>query len=234
MKLKHLTLNKIVDAAYYCGLDNTPISLIIAAPPGAGKTWSTRSISESDFVMYISGTYSPNEHRKIIKEAAARTRLIINDDLGLTSRWNQAEYYATFAMIADGRIQYTVWRTSHITPINCSMVLCCTFDYYKQNRDKMVEMGLIDRIVPVVLGLSFETRKQYQKYREQTNIRDSAPLPRNPAEPPNPITVKTDLISKKDIDPRLFLNLQRLSQYLTEDETIELIEVSHGEGRYEI
>lgn len=234
MKLKHLTLDRIVDAAYYCGIDGTPVSLIIAAPPGAGKTWSTRSISGCDFVMYLSGTYSPNEHRKIVKEAAARTRLIINDDLGLTSRWNQSEYYATFAMISDGRVQYTVWRTSHITPINCSLILCCTYDYYRMNRDKMLEMGLLDRVVPLVMGLSFETRKQYQKYREHTSIRSNGPTEREPAEPPTPRTVKTDLISRKDIDPRMFLNLQRLSQYLTEEETVELIEIAHSEGKYEI
>lgn len=233
MRLHYLTLNKIIDTAYFCGLDNTPVSMIIAAPSGAGKTWSSSAISESDFVLYMTGVSSPNEHRKIIQGAASRTRLLINDDLGLTARWNQAEYYATFCMIADGKIQYTVWRTTHFATTKCSLILCCTRDYYRKNVDMMIEMGLLDRVVPIILGLSDETRKAYQRYEQKTSIQDSKPSQRDPIIPEIK-TVKTEMLSKKDIDPRLLHNLRRMSQYLTEDETEELIEVAHSNGRFEI
>lgn len=222
-----------MDTAYFCGIDKTPVSMIIAAPPGAGKTWSASALAETDFVQYLCKPFSPSEHRKIIGGNAARTRLLINDDLSLTSRWNAKEYFGTFCMIIDGEVQYTQWKTVHHFHMNCSTVLCCTSDYYNSNIDDMKAMGLLDRLIPVVLGLSNETRKAYQDYERKSHLFDSKPVPRNP-EFLEVKSVKTELLSKKNIDPRLLRNLRRMSQYLTDEETEELIDIAHSNGRYEI
>jgi len=233
MRLKHLTLNKLIDTAYFCGIDETPVSLIIAAPPGAGKTWSASALAETDFVQYLCKPFSPSEHRKIISQNAARTRLLINDDLSLTSRWNAKEYLATFCMIHDGEIMYTQWKTTYHAHMHCSMVLYCTTDYLHSNFDDMKAMGFTDRVIPIILGLSNETRKIYQKYEQESHLFDSKPALRNP-EFLEIKSVKTELLAKKDIDPRAFRSLRRMSQYLTEEETEELIDVAHSNERYEI
>ncbi len=233
MKLQYLTLNKIVDTAYFCGIDGTPVSVLIAAPSGAGKSWSTSAVANTDFVQYIGKVYSPNEHRAIIGKNASRTRLLINDDLGLTARWNQVEYYSTFCMIHDGELMFKVFRQTQHVSTTCSMILCCTLDYFYSHRDDMSGMGLLDRVVPVILRLSNETRREYQEYEMKGNIMDSKPAPRNPSflDVRKP---KVDMVLKKNIDPRLLRNLRRMSQYLTEEETEELIEVAHSNGKYEI
>lgn len=232
-RLKHLTLEKLVDTAYFCGVGKTPVFLIIAAPPGSGKTWSTSSIAETDFVLYLNKPFSPAEHRKIIVKNAPRTRLFINDDLSLSSRWNAKEYFSTFCMIYDGEVVFTQWKSTIQAHTQCSMVLCCTTDYYHSNRDDMVALGLLDRLIPIVLGLSNETRKKYQHYIQDTSIYDSAPTQRDPVFKEQKI-IKKGIISKKDIDPRLLLNIRRMSQYLTDEETEELIAVAHSNGKYEI
>lgn len=231
--LESLTLEKIVDTAYFCGVNQTPVFIIIATPPGAGKTWSTSALTDTDFVQYINKPYSPNEHRKIITNHASRTRLLINDDLSLTSRWNQMEYYSTFCMIADGEILFTQWKSTTQARMNCSLVLCCTLDYYYANHDNMISGGMLDRLVPIVLGLSNDTRKKYQKYIQNANVYDNKAPKRDPTFADIKI-VKKELLSKKDINPRLLMNIKRMSQFLTEDETDELIAVAHSNGKFEV
>lgn len=232
MRLKYLTLNKIIDAAYYCGLDHTPVSVLIAAPPGAGKTWSARSIQDTDFVQYINHVLSPNEHRATIAEKAARTRLLINDDLGLAARWNQKEFYSTFIMVSDGEISYTQYKQKQHARMECSLVLLCTSEYFTQNRNEMRGMGLLDRVVPVILGLSQTTRRMYQdgirlrRTTRQPPERDPAILDRG--------EYKDEVIGGKDIDPRLLQNLTYMSQWLTDDEFTELIAISHDQEKFEI
>jgi hypothetical protein len=232
-RLKYLTLEKLIDTAYFCGIGRTPVFLIIAAPPGAGKTWCTSSISETDFVLYMNKPYSPAEHRKIIAKHAPRMRLFINDDLSLSARWNAKEYFATFCMIYDGEVVFTQWKSTIQAHTRCSMVLCCTTEYYHANRDDMTALGLLDRLIPIVLELSSETRKKYQSYIQDTSVFDNTPVQRDPVFK-DARTVKKGIISKKDIDPRLLLNIRRMSQFLTDDETEELIAVAHSNGKYEI
>jgi hypothetical protein len=227
MRLKYLTLNKIVDTAYLCGINNTPVYVILAAPPGSGKTWSTCALEDVDFVHYINMPSSPSEHRKMIGVKGPRTRLLINDDLGLTARWNQAEYFSTFCMIADGKIAYKQFKTLVYAKMNCSLLLCCTTDYFYAHYDEMTSGGLFDRLTPIVLGLSNETRTTYQKYIEKSSIYTVKPYPRYPIFADERI-VKSDLISTKNISPRMLVNIRRLSQYLTEEETDELVSIAHA------
>lgn len=232
MKLNFLTLNKIIDVAYMCGIDGTPVSVLIAAPTGAGKTWAAKSIEDVDFVQYISHVYSPNEHRSVIVEKAPRTRLLVNDDLGKTARWNQKEYFSTFMSVSDGELSFTQWKQHQHAIMSCSLVLIATTDYYISNVRDMTGMGLLDRLVPVVVGLSQETRRSYQdSIRLHRGTRN--PLKRDPT-----LTekgeFKDDLIRKKDINPRLLQNLSYMSQYLNEDEFSELIAIAHDGDKYEV
>jgi hypothetical protein len=233
MKLKYLTLNKIVDAAYLCGIDETPVSILMALPPGSGKTWSTKSIQDCDFVMYLSKIYSPNEHRAVIGKNAARTRLLINDDLGFSARWNQKEFFSTFCMIVDGEIMYTVYRQTQHAATNCSLLLVCTLDYYYASRGDMVEIGLFDRVIPLTLRLSPETRRMYQKSIIADEDGEKVVKPRIP-ELIDKGPVQRELIERMDIDPRLLRNMKFISQYLTEEEFKEMIDVAHSNGKYEI
>ena len=232
MRLQYLSLTTLIDVAYLCGLDGTPVSLFLGAPAGSGKTWAAKSIENIDFVQYIAHVYSPNEHRAVILKNAERTRLLINDDLGKTARWNQKEYFSTFMAIADGEISYTQWHSHQHKPVYCSLVLIATLDYYVSNRTDMTAMGLLDRVVPVIVGLSQETRREYQEsIRQHRRTRD--PNPREPVIRPRG-EYKDDLITKKDINPRLLQNLSYMSQYMTDEEFTELVAIAHAEDRYEV
>jgi hypothetical protein len=233
MKLRYLNLTNLIDAAYLCGIDGTPVSLLIAMPPGSGKTWSTSSIKNADFVQYLNKVYSPNEHRLIIGQSAARTCLLINDDLGLLARWNQSEYYSTLCMVIDGELVFKQFRTLQHAVFKCSVVLCCTSEYYNQNVDNMQGMGLLDRLIPVSLNLSAQTREKYQEYSQLSSIFDNSAPARVPVIR-NAAPVQDDLIREKNLDPRLMRNIRRISQYLSEDELIELINVANKPGRYSL
>jgi hypothetical protein len=239
MRLLHLTLTTIIDVAYLCGLDRTPVTIIISAPPGAGKTWATQSIAESNLVQYIGGVHSPNEHRKIIGDRAARTRLIINDDLGLSARWNMKEYIATFIMIANGDLEFTMHKQSQHESCNASLILCCTAKHFDKVKDDMKEMGLWDRSIPIDVRLSKETRQNYQiNFVEKTagiydKYDDRMPPQRHPELRPKH-QIKTPQLLEKDVDPRLLRNLSYMSQYLSDDEYNELIDVALNPRKYEI
>lgn len=235
MRLEHLTLNTLIDAAFCCGIDRTPVSIILAAPPGAGKTWSTRSIAKINGVRYLSHSTSPNEHRKLIISDAPRIRLLINDDAGqLFTSHRREEFLTTFSSVIDGRIAYTVYKTGHFAYINCSLVLCCTRAQYFDVMEDMEKSGLHSRLIPFIVSLSEETRGMYQKNALSERIEPKY----TPERSPNLLerhAPKDDILRKCDVEPRLLTNIRIISQYLTDDETIELINVSHSRGsEYEI
>ena len=235
MKLQHLTLSKVVDAAYFCGVDATPISVLIAMPPGSGKTWSASAIRNAPFVQYLNKVYSPNEHRNIIGTECDRTCLLINDDLGLLARWNQSEYFSTLCMVIDGELVFKQFRSMQHAVFRCSVLLCCTSEYYNQHRDTMAGMGLLDRLIPIVMNVSKETRLHYQQCSQASDIRCSDAPKRTPDYSFDaPRVVQDKIIAECNLDPRLMRNIRRISQYLTEDELYELIEVANKPGRYEI
>ena len=233
MKVKCLTLNRLIDAAYLCGLDSTPINMMIAMPPGSGKTWSTSSIKNANFVQYLNKVYSPNEHRLIIGQSAARTCLLINDDLGLLARWNQSEYFSTLCMVMDGELLFKQFRSLQHAVFKCSVVLCCTSEYYNQNHDNMAGMGLIDRLIPVSMNISKDTRSKYQDFSQTSSIYDFDAPKRTPVIQ-EPGIVQDAIIKEMNLDPRLLRNIRRISRYLTEDELFELIEIANNPGRYEL
>lgn len=236
--LEHLTLDKVFDAAYLCGMNNTPVFILLSGPPGIGKTWAAKGIKDAKFVQYINTPSSPNEHRKKIIREAARTRLLIHDDFGLAKGWKQGEYLATFSMIADGMVQFTMYKTLQRACVNCSMIITCTSAHYAENVDVMESMGLLRRVIPIVVGISAETREIYQEYRLKTNILDKNPLPRNPVlreiRNMSEMTTARELIMKHNVNPSLLDNLINISQFLTDEGLLELIEVAHNPLDYSI
>lgn len=230
MRLKSLTLAKIVDVAYWCGYNRTPVSLLLAAPPGSGKTWATQSLRGYNRVCYINTGTSPNEHRKLIITEAARTSLLINDDIGYFLN-RREEYFVTFGMIIDGRIAHTVFKTGQFAEMKTSLVLCCTDTQYYDVKDSMVASGLHSRLVPLVMGLSAQTRRAYQQSVLSRPICDTtAPPERRPA-PMKCGKPKDEIIAEFDVDPRLISNIRRMSQYMSEAETEELIDIAHRQRK---
>ena len=235
MRLKHLSLNVIVDVAFICGIDRTPVSILIATPPGAGKTWATKSIELINGVKYLSHSTSPNEHRKLITHEAPRIRLLINDDAGqLFSSNRREQFLTTFSSVIDGRIAYTVYKTGHYAYTNCSLILCCTQSQYYDVQEDMERSGLHSRLIPFVVGTSEETRINYQERLLLGKIESENIPNRQPVLYPRDLP-KDDIIRESDVEPRLLKNIRVMSQYLTEEQTDELIKVAHSKGsEYEI
>lgn len=234
MRLRHLTLEKIVDTAYFCGFEKMPVSVLIAAPPGSGKSWCTCALRDVEGVQYISKVYSPSEHRKMIGDAASRTRLLINDDLGLMARWNQTEYFSSFCMAHDGELLFRQFRAQTHAQMRCSIVLCCTLDYFYANVDTMRAIGLLDRVIPIILDLSDVTRERYKSAVMQSDLQEREPPQRYPSPPDETRIVKTEAILRNNVGPRELKNLRRMSLFLTDDEVDELIAVTHNESKYEV
>jgi hypothetical protein len=99
----------------------------------------------------------------------------------------------------------------------------------------MAGMGLLDRLIPIVANISKETRMEYQTRSQNSDIRESEPPTRTPVyEFERVRIVQDDIIREMNLDPRLLRNIRRISQYLTEDELYELIQVANKPGRFEI
>jgi len=229
--LKHLTLEKIVDAAYFCGIDGTPVSVMIGAPPGSGKTWSTSALSEIELVIYQNTPLSPTQFRKRICKSARRMKCLIVDDLAFIERWDQDQYYNTFNMIHDGEIGHGQYNDEDHAFIKTSMILTCTWDYYHSHKKTMAGCGLMDRVIPCILQLSDETRLKYQELIINSITAGSYtgnPPFRKPTSEGENTGYKSDLLITKNVDPRLLTNLMRISQYLTIEETEELSDMAHA------
>lgn len=227
-KLNYLTLEMFVDACYYCAVDKTPVFGYIAGGTGTGKTWSTEALKNETFVKYMNKVYSPQEHRAEIAKNAPRTKLLINDDLGLCSRWNAKDYFSTFIMAMDGEISYTQYKNTMTSTTNFSVVLCSTSTYFDQNRAAMDGMGLLDRMMLFAVGLSEESREIYQRH---------AIMSMNGRHPPirQPIRHYTrDMVNNPfplmdyNLNPRNINNLKHIQKYLDDESMAELIGVVNG------
>lgn len=233
MRLKYLTLNKIVDATYCCGIVKTPVAVMIAAPPGTGKTWSTRGIADNvnvPFVDYITGAMSATQHRKTVMAHADKIRLLIHDDIGLCSRFDQEQIFATYMMVIAGTIEFKQWKTIDYAKMQTSVIICCTLAYWADHEEIMRGKGLLDRLLPIALDLSNETRRDYQK---SINIFDDDPPKRTP-EIIDQGRPQTDLLIDNDVSPRWMRSLSKISQFMSADELLELIAVLNRPMKYEV
>lgn len=235
MKLRYLKINTLLDAAYQCGMDRQPIYLFIAAPPGTGKTWGSKSLKEYRGVTYFNSSYSPNEYKKHVKQVAESTVLFIHDDVGRPAHWNMKEFISAWCDMIDGHVDCRHFKSSICAICGFSVVLISTLDWYYAWKDAMRESGLIDRVLPITVGLSEETKENYRleaQISAESNLLSDEPEQRK-------IGLRerheSHTLFEQNIPPRYLKNLLKISRYLTEKEMNELINIVLKDGvKYEI
>lgn len=225
IQLKHLTLVKLIDAAYLCGKDRQPVFIHIAGDTGIGKTWSTKSLEEHEVVTYFSASFSPNEYKYHIKERSKSTRLFIHDDVGRGNPKYMHDFISTFCDIAEGHIEFRQFKKNLNANFNFSAVFTSTSEWYNNWRDVARGMGYLDRVLSLQLELHPSTEKKYQTACFDSVIEGN--LSKDPAQRKVSVIEKHDPanINRCDINPRNLVNLLRLSCYLTPPELEELINV---------
>jgi len=230
MKLRYLKLETLIDVAYQCGMDGRPVSLYIAAPPGSGKTWASKSLAGYQSVQYYDSAYSPNEYKKFVADKAPGTKLFIHDDLGLSSGWNMKEFVSAWMMMIKGKIDYKHFKTMINAKCTFSMICISTLDTFYEWKDIMQSQGLLDRMLVIQLHLSEETRKKYQL--EAQILAETLKQARDPIARKPELREKHDpaVLFELDINPRDLTNFLNMSTYLTEPEIKELIAVVQCES----
>jgi len=225
IQLKHLTLTKLIDAAYMCGKERQPVFIHIAGDTGIGKTWSTKSLEEHEGILYFNGSFSPNEYKYHIKERSKGTRLFIHDDVGRNNPKYTHEFISAFCDLTEGHFEFRQFKKNINADFNFSAVFTSTSEWYNNWRDVARGMGYYDRVLPLQLELHPDTEKIYQMSCLDSVIAGCASK--------DPTQRKVELIEKHapveinrcDINSRNLLNLLRLSCYLTKEELNELINV---------
>ncbi len=225
IQLKHLTIQKLVDAAYMCGKERQSVFIHIAGDTGIGKTWATKSIEEYPGIFYFNGSFSPNEYKYHIKERTKGTVLFIHDDVGRGNPKYTHDFISTFCDITEGHIEFRQFKKNLNIDFNFSAIFTSTSEWYNNWRDVARGMGYFDRVLPLQLELHPDTEKRYQISCLDSVIEGCASK--------DPAQRKIKLIEKHvpveltrtDINTRNLLNLLRLSCYLTEPELNELINV---------
>lgn len=229
-RLKYLTLPKLTDAMYFSGMDGFPTYGYIAGPTGIGKSWSTKALRETRFVIYQEAVLSPKEHRELMAAKSVRTKLYIHDDLGLVSRWNAREYFSTFIMCMEGSISHTMFKNNLKEDTSFSLIVLSTDIFFNEHRKEMEGMGMMDRMMPIALKLSRQSRREYQDRALSDEIISRDPPLRRPI-----VSFQRDMkkdpfpLGDYDINPRNLTNLRYLQRYLDNDTMDELIDVVHGD-----
>lgn len=225
IQLRHLTLTKLIDAAYMCGKERQPVFIHIAGDTGIGKTWCTKSLEEQEGVFYFNGSFSPNEYKYHIKEKAKGTLLFIHDDVGRGNPKYTHDFISAFCDITEGHFEFRQFKKNLNADFNFSAVFTSTSEWYNNWRDIARGMGYFDRVLPLQLELHPNTEKKYQlacldSVIEERSSKDPAQRKLEIIEKHAPIE-----LTRCDINPRNLLNLLRLSCYLTKLELDELINV---------
>jgi len=225
VQLKHLSLSRLVDAAYYCGKDRQPVFIHIAGDPGIGKTYATKSISEVHNVTYLSASYSPNEYKGYLKAIEKHTILFIHDDVGRGNPSYTQDFISAFCDITEGHSEYRQYKKNFNADFNFSAVFTSTSSWFYRWKDVMAETGYLDRVLPLQLELHPDTEAKYTQSCTDAAIEGC--LSNDPA--PRQITpmVKHDAMElyTMKIAPRNLRNILRLSCYLDKPEMLELISV---------
>jgi len=225
IQLKHLTIPRLVDAAFLCGRDKQPVFLHIAGDPGIGKTYSTKSIKAVHGVTYFSASYSPNEYKGHIKEVSKHTMLFIHDDVGRGNPSYTKDFISAFCDICEGHTEYRQYRKNLSSDFNFSGVFTSTTAWFYNWKDVMQEMGYLDRVLPIQVELHPDTEVLYRNACMDAALEGC--LSNEPAlrkitdlEKHDPM----ELYSMK-VAPRNLRNILRLSCYLSREEMLELIAV---------
>lgn len=236
-RLTYLTLEVLADAAYWCAVNDTPVYLIFSGPPATGKTWSTAALRAVPGITYINRILTPNELRKLIERIAAKTLLLIHDDFGLSPSRKIEDLCSVYNMVCDGYLDHEMFTQTQSATTCCSVILCCTKQQYYRYKGAISAGGLLDRMIPVVLNLSIKTRAEHNAAALLSSVY-TLDVPKRIPDPNlrNPGSVKESVIKEYNLDTRLMNNIRRISQYLTEEQTRELILITEpeSEGKYEI
>ena len=230
MRLQHLTLNALIDAAYLCGAEGKPVKLFIVAPSRAGKTWAGKAIKEVYGVTYFNSSYSPTKYKEFVAKNAGETKLFIHDDTGRLESWNYKAFVAIWCMMADGFVDTRDFGSTSQIPCPFSFILLSTVKQYHAWLNLYQATGLYDRFLPIQLGLSVETRARYNKgVDERAAVEDDVdsddsqePDPRNPRIFARRIAEKME---GRISDTTHREAVARLSRYLTPQETEELVRI---------
>ncbi len=226
LKLKYIDIQTLVDIALQCGKDREPIHIYIAADPGSGKTWATKSLEHERGVDYHQASYTPNEYKMHIDSIKNTTKLFIHDDVGRISPAYAKDYISTFCDLTEGHTEFRQFKKSMAASFRFSTIFTSTLGWYYAWRDVMHETGFFDRVLVVLLELSEDTREEYQ-FTMQESADDHSlsndPAPRKPKvrEKHEPL----QLYRNYNIDPRNLRNLLVMSKYLNQIELDELIGV---------
>lgn len=225
IQLQHLTLIKLVDAAYWCGVDKQPVFIHIAGEPGIGKTYATQSLEDEHGVTYFMASFSPNEYKEHIKKIAPSTILFIHDDVGRGNPSYTKDFISAFCDITEGHMEFRQFKKNFCADFNFSAVFTSTTAWFYSWKYTLDEMGYIDRVLSLQLDLHPTTKKAYQLSCIDAAIEESDGRPK-----PRKITKiekhnVLELGSRTDVAPRNLRNLLRLSRYLTIDEFDELITI---------
>jgi len=196
-------LEKIVKVALYTGriLNERPLSILVVAAVGAGKTDLLSKFSEKfvDSVLYASDITAfalHHKHGKQLKKGMIR-HIIIPDLLTpLNKARDQADHFITFmnGIIEEGIARVESQKSNFVVdiPIRCGLITSLATRELKIRKDKWASVGFLSRMLPISFEYKQETVMEIFEY-----ITDRAYLTANPKAlnlPPD-----TDVILPKDI-----------------------------------
>jgi hypothetical protein len=225
IKLKHLTLLRLIDAAYYCAQDRQPVFIHISAPPGAGKTYATKSLETISGISYFSANYTPTEYKLHIQAVSKHTQLFIHDDVGRCSSRYVPDYISAMCDIIEGQVEYRQYKKNINVDFNFSTVFTSTSGWFYRWKEIMTETGYLDRVLLIQLDLHPDTEKKYRIICSDDALAGCCfdkPQPRKLTEFKKHSSLE---LCDLKIAPRNIRNILRLSYFLDESEMMELIAV---------
>lgn len=219
-KLKFLTLEKLVDAVYFCGIDQTPVFLYIVGPE-IGKTWSTQSIAQvvksARGINYWSSVPAPKDLMAKVGEVSGAVDLYIFDNIERYNSHSLKMYLNIFEMIMENTIIYKRGTALYDGLVTASLILC--------SRHTLFSDSLKNRMLIInIHGLCEETREKHCKTAFESV--QNHPLPRVPVKSfirdvqSNPFD-----LSEYNLEPRQINNLKIIQKYLNDEDMTELIAV---------
>lgn len=185
-------LLKIIKIVIYSGrlVGETPLSLLIIASVGAGKTSMLRKLFDLDGILYateITPYALTSKHGNKLK--AGKIRHIVAPDLlnPLNKPRDQANAFITFmnALIEDG-VAKVQSRHSNFTvefPVKVGFISSIAYQDFKKREDAWATVGFLSRMLPVSYNYADKTVREIFdsiftcEYREDSEFKlDLPPL----------------------------------------------------------
>lgn len=219
-RLRYLTVKKLFDTAFLCG-KRYRVYIYLNSDTGSTKTVNSVGIRNAEKVKVnlIKGQMTPAKHREALLVNRKNVCLIIHDDIGRLKRKVIEEYFNNFMDVIDGNVSYSQYEQVINEEVDASLIITSTLDQYRIFAGKMRPGGLLDRLLVVPLTLSEETKMLWRKTILEFDERNiNLPVEIRKEHEPHVALVN-------ELEPRLYKNVLNMSRFLTEDETIELIEI---------